>query len=250
MSEPVEKLWSQYRRTKSLAIRKLLMAHYESVVRFHAARYIRSRPTALDIEEDELVSDGMFGLALAIERFDPKRGVKFETFASKGVMGAIVDGLRRRDKTPRLARKRGTALDTARRKFFEKHGYRPTDEEAMAEVGARKGLHESYRMSERRTKEANIEQLVNEDGDVMDFKDAEANCPLTDARRDEIKERVMASMVSDRHREIVRMYYYECLNMADIGERIGLCETRVSQLLKQIRAILCATIREESALLV
>ena len=247
MSDAAEKLWTEYFRRRARAAHKALMEHYIYIVRFHASRYIVSRRLQ-ECDEDELVNDGMFGLAAAIRRFDPEQGVKFETYVTMAVKGAILDGVRRHDRIPRQARRRSTAMDASRRKFFEQYGRKPGDDELLAWMKVPRKLRDNHLCSDKFAKTTNLEQYVNRDGEHHDTNDEDAVDPTFLARSNEVKDYVLSLLVSDQLREIANLYYYGKMTMKEIGQKIGLCETRVSQLHGRIVAIWKARIEDESRL--
>ena len=119
--------WERWLRRKSSASRDHLIIHYSPLVKFVAGRVGAGLPSSVD--PGDLVSSGVFGLIDAIERFEPDRGVKFETFAAPRIRGAIYDGLRQLDWVPRSVRSRARDVERAISELEAKNGRAPTDEE-------------------------------------------------------------------------------------------------------------------------
>lgn len=230
-------LWARYLATRSDANRNLLAEHYLPLVERLAAK-LKTRLPA-NVELGDLVSGGSLGLLDAITRFEPARGYKFETFCVRRVQGAMLDGLRALDWVPRLVRKRATILKTAGEKLVQKLGREPT----VAELA--RGL---------KLKVADVEALQRETQPVqsvsLSSKKFETDCgrelilqdlviagPQADPGRRSAGEDILRILTKSLDREsrlVVIMYYFEELSMKEIGAQLGLSESRISQLHKQI----------------
>ncbi len=128
----VDGLWERFKATGDEDARERLILHYSPLVKFVAGRIGAGLPSSVD--PGDLVSSGVFGLIDAIERFDPERGVKFETFAVPRIRGAVYDGLRQLDWVPRSVRSRARDVERAFSELEHKLGRGPTDEELAAAV--------------------------------------------------------------------------------------------------------------------
>lgn len=251
MSDEAEKLWKKYLRNRSVRAHKALMVFYIPVIAHQVRQYVAQKNLGAGFDSEDLASDGAFGLSAAIKRFDPSRGVKFETYASLAIRGAIMDGIRKRDAVPRCARRRATAMNTARRKFFEKHGYNPGDDELLEWMSVPRNLRDNHLLSQKWAKTQNLEQFTSDsdtDGEQIVMPDDNAENPSASSREGEIREYVLSLLASPELKNIANLYYYEKMTMKEIGDRIGLCETRVSQLHTRIVAIWQSRIRDESLL--
>ncbi|MGH7150629.1 MAG: sigma-70 family RNA polymerase sigma factor, partial [Planctomycetota bacterium] len=124
---PLVASWEGFVRSRTLRLRNLLVESYRRLVR-ETLRHLRPRPP-IRFDREDLESAGLFGLLRAVERFDPGRGVRFETFAGRWVRGAILEEVRRADPWPRKWRERSARLEEACARFRERHGREPTDEE-------------------------------------------------------------------------------------------------------------------------
>src|SRR3982750_1514422 len=123
----IKVVWTDYKKTKSEALRNTLMENYLHLVRYNAERIHVKLPD--EVELDDLMSAGIFGLMDAINAFDLDRGVKFETYCAPRIRGAILDELRAMDWVPRLVRHRTSRVEAARQKFIMELGRDPTEAE-------------------------------------------------------------------------------------------------------------------------
>ena len=128
----LEMQWTRWLNRRNTAARDHLIVHYSPLVKFVAGRVGAGLPSSVD--PGDLVSSGVFGLIDAIERFDPERGVKFETFAVPRIRGAVYDGLRKLDWVPRSIRSRARSVEKAISELEHKLGRGPTDEEVAAVI--------------------------------------------------------------------------------------------------------------------
>ena len=126
-------LWSRYKNDEDVAVRDTLILHYSPLVKYVASRVAVGLPQ--NVEQADLVSYGMFGLIDAIEKFEPGRGFKFETYAISRIKGAILDELRSIDWVPRSVRAKVRSIERAFAKLEAKHRRSPSDEEVAAELG-------------------------------------------------------------------------------------------------------------------
>ena len=131
--EDVQSLWQEFRRTGDKAVRERLILTYAPLVKFVAGRLGSGLPTHVD--ENDLVSYGLLGLIGAIERYDPDRDVKFETYAMSRIKGSIIDELRALDWVPRSVRSRARDIERAIAGLEAKLGRAPTDEEVSKQLG-------------------------------------------------------------------------------------------------------------------
>ena len=121
--EKIKKVWVKYKAKPTEAMRNELMEFYLPLVRYNAERVHTKLPDEVDV--DDLMSAGIFGLMDAIDAFDMERGVKFETYCAPRIRGAILDELRSMDWVPRLVRSRSSQVNQARGSFEMEHGRRP-----------------------------------------------------------------------------------------------------------------------------
>src|SRR5947199_3711646 len=129
----IKEVWIDYKKTKTEPLRNVLMEHYLHLVRYNAERIHVKLPD--EVELDDLMSAGIFGLKDAIESFDLERGVKFETFCAPRIRGAILDELRSMDWVPRLVRSRSHKLDSVSKQLEMELGRTPSEEEISKRLG-------------------------------------------------------------------------------------------------------------------
>jgi RNA polymerase sigma factor FliA len=234
--DQTQTLWLEFVQSRDQALRDRLILTYAPLVKFVAGRVGASLPAHVD--EQDLVSYGLLGLIGAIERFDPSREIKFETFAMARIRGAIIDELRSLDWVPRSVRTRARQIERAIATLEKELMRAPTDEEIAKKLGVtgddlEDSLHEISRSSIAALDElwspsgtgdqiALIDTIEDESG-----PDPEATLELT-----EVKE-ALAEAISDlpeREKLVVTLYYYEELTLREIGEVLGVTESRVSQL--------------------
>ena len=231
--DELQAVWLRYQRDGAEADRNRLVEHYLYLVRFTAERVGAKLPDEVDV--DDLMSAGVFGLVDALDAFDMSRGVKFETYCAPRVRGAILDELRSMDWVPRLVRHRAHKLDHVMRILEAELGRLPTQDE----IGARLGLPKSQ--FEKLVRDANAVSLVSlsqkfgesdssrETGEIDVLPDDTSTDPVMEAQKTDIKEFVHTKLTR-AERLIVVLYYYEQMTMKEIGATLDLSESRVSQM--------------------
>jgi RNA polymerase sigma factor for flagellar operon FliA len=234
--EDTKTLWREYRRTGDQRVRDRLILTYAPLVKYVAGRLGSGLPAHVD--DDDLVSYGLLGLIGAIERFDPERDIKFETYAIARIKGSIIDELRSMDWVPRSVRSRAREIERAIGELEARLGRAPTDEEISAKVGiSQEELDES--LSEiSRTSIAALDELwtVSAGGDqialIDTIEDTQGPNPQSALAETELKEAVGEAIarLPEREKLVVTLYYYEELTLREIGEVLGVTESRVSQL--------------------
>ena len=226
-------LWTTYAESPSEGLRNFLMEKYLPLVRYNAERIYARLPDEVDI--DDLIQAGQFGLFDAIESFDLSRGVKFETFCAPRIRGAILDHLRTMDWVPRLVRHRSAKVERIRSAWMLKTGVKPTEEEISAELESgeeetdkiiRDGRAASVTSLSRQRFQSDGSREVREVDVIED--DRQAN-PLTDAQRADLKT-LLTRGLSRAEQLIMVLYYYENMTMKEIGLTLDLSESRVSQM--------------------
>jgi RNA polymerase sigma factor FliA len=232
----MQSVWLEYRRTKALGLRDRLIVAYAPLVKYVAGRLGSGLPA--HVEEADLVSYGLLGLIGAIERFDPERDIKFETFAMSRIRGAIIDELRALDWVPRSVRSRAREIERAIAELEAKLGRAPTDEEIAAKIGiSGEELDESL-TDISRSSIAALDELwsVSDAGDQVSLidtiEDPTGARPAEALDETETKE-LLADAISrlpEREKLVITLYYYEELTLREIGDVLGVTESRVSQL--------------------
>jgi len=235
-ADETQALWQEYRKSGDQLLRDRLILTYAPLVKFVAGRVGASLPSHVD--EQDLVSYGLLGLIGAIERFDPGRAIKFETFAMARIRGAIIDELRSLDWVPRSVRTRARQIERAIATLEKELMRAPTDAEIAAKLGVTNGELEDSLHEISRTSVAALDELWSPSGSgdqialIDTIEDEFGPDPETSLELTEIREALAESISSlpEREKLVVTLYYYEELTLREIGEVLGVTESRVSQL--------------------
>ena len=236
MAEDTLTLWREYRRSGDQKVRDRLILTYAPLVKYVAGRLGSGLPAHVD--DDDLVSYGLLGLMGAIERYDPDRDVKFETYAIARIKGSIIDELRAMDWVPRSVRARARDIERTIAELEARLGRAPNDEEISGKLGMTEDeLNES--LSEiSRTSIAALDELwtVSAGGDqialIDTIEDTQGPNPQSALAETELREAIGEAIarLPEREKLVVTLYYYEELTLREIGEVLGVTESRVSQL--------------------
>src|SRR5437762_853393 len=233
----LRELWQRYKKDSDEHARERLVLAYSPLVKFVAGRMSSGLPA--HIEEADLISYGLLGLIGAIERFDPAREIKFETFAVSRIKGSIIDELRSLDWVPRSVRAKAREIESTQTKLEHELGRVPTDREvADALEMSIDDFQESLLQISNSTVVALDELWTVSDssGDQVSLldtmKDPNAVDPARELGVSELKDRLAnaISRLPEREKLVIALYYYENLTLREIGEVLGVTESRVSQL--------------------
>jgi RNA polymerase sigma factor for flagellar operon FliA len=234
-AEVVAALWRDYKGGGTADARERLILHYSPLVKFVAGRVAAGLPQ--NIEQADLVSYGIFGLIDAIDKFDPGRGFKFETYAISRIKGAIIDELRSIDWVPRSVRSKARSIERAYSKLENELLRTPDDNEVARELGVTEGELAQTLSQISFVGLVALDELLNS-GDrsggttVGDTIADRVNDPVAAFEVDEMKH-VLADAINrmpDRERLVLTLYYYEGLTLAEIGDVLGVTESRVCQI--------------------
>lgn len=229
----IQSVWKKFKKTPSEALRNTLVEYYQSLVRFNAERVHSKLPTEVDVED--LVSAGMFGLIDAIEAFDMERGVKFETYCSPRVRGAILDELRSMDWVPRLVRNRSQRIQNATKELQSELGRMPSDAEISRRIGVPPEEFKRIRRDGNAvsmtslSRKAFTTDATRDVAEVEVLRDERAVDPQKEMQKADLKT-LIESNLTPTERLILVLYYYEELTMKEIGLTLDLSESRVSQM--------------------
>lgn len=241
-TEPRE-LWLLYKAEPTEDLRNFFMEKFLHLVRYNAERIYTRLPDEVDIED--LMSAGIFGLMDAIDAFDLDRGVKFETYCAPRIRGAILDELRSMDWVPRLVRHRTGKVERTRQEIEMQTGTAATEEEISKRLGVdpeevkkilKDGSAVSISSLNRQRYQSDGSREVREIDVIQD--ESIAN-PLGEIQRRDLKE-LLGKGLSRAERLIIILYYYEEMTMKEIGTTLDLSESRVSQMHSSILARLKA----------
>jgi RNA polymerase sigma factor for flagellar operon FliA len=229
----ISTVWGEYKKQPTQESRNRLIEYYLPIVRFNAERVHAKLPTEVDVED--LVSAGMFGLIDAIEAFDLDRGVKFETYCSPRVRGAILDELRSMDWVPRLVRNRSQRIQAAVKALQSEMGRVPSDREIAQRIGV--SATDFVRMSRDATavsmtslsRKAFGNDSSRDVSEIDVLKDGRATSPVQEIQKTDLKKLIQRGL-TPTERLILILYYYEQMTMKEIGLTLDLSESRVSQM--------------------
>jgi len=219
-SEDLDQIWAEYRTTGEAGLRNRLVLQYAPLVKYVAGRLRTRMPDSVD--PDDLVSDGVLGLMDAIERFEPARGLSFQTFAVPRIRGAIIDGMRSMDFVPRSVRDKLRAVQRAQVLLEERLGRVPEDTEVAREVGI------PVQQLRDLSRQANSNHASLDDFDLADELSSAADHQVEQGDVNASLMRVV-DQLAERDQVIIALYYFEGLTLAEIGQVLGVTESRVSQ---------------------
>jgi RNA polymerase sigma factor FliA len=232
-SDLLDRNWQQFARTRDKGARDFLVEHYLPRVRAAAKHLHAKLPSHVDVED--LVSAGMLGLMAAVESFDPRRGVKFETFCAIRIRGAILDWLRTTDWAPRQVRSRSRRLAKATEVLEAELGRPPTDPELAQHVQWSLRKVQDLKWDTHTAMMTSLDQGLPETdfGEKQTLEgvlaDKAAEDPSRKAMRADVRE-ILVRGLGKTERLVVLLYYYEQMTLKEIGLVLNLSESRVSQI--------------------
>jgi RNA polymerase sigma factor for flagellar operon FliA len=233
----LRELWRRYKTDGDEKARERLVLAYSPLVKFVAGRMSTGLPA--HVEEADLISYGLLGLISAIERFDPGRAIKFETFAITRIKGSVIDELRSLDWVPRSVRARAREIEKANAMLEHKLHRAPTDAEMAQQLDTSVEDFQSSLTQISNSSVVALDELwtlSDASGDQVSLldtiKDPEAVDPAQAVDKSELKDRLAEAIgrLPEREKLVVALYYYENLTLREIGEVLGVTESRVSQL--------------------
>ena len=223
----IDTAWDAWHESQEATARDWLVVHYASLVKFVAGRLAAGLPRTVDT--GDLVSAGVFGLMNAIDKFDPANGAKFETYAIPRIRGAILDGLRALDWVPRSVRSHSRSVQDTIARLEHQLGRTPTDEEIAEE------LQITTEELEKWLADIAAGSVGPLDHVAMDNTSHEKDAHLQPGRAVEEGElrgamREEIAKLPEREQAILILYYDDGLTLAEIGDALGVTESRVSQI--------------------
>ena len=230
-------MWRRYKSTGDERARERLVVAYSPLVKYVSGRMASGLPA--HVEEADLISYGLVGLINAIERFELEREIKFETYAITRIKGAIIDELRSLDWVPRSVRAKARAIERANAKLEHRLQRAPSDEEMSAELEVSVPDFLATLLQISNSTIAALDELWtvgDASGDQVSLldtlQDHGAPDPAAVVDQNELKDRVADAIarLPDREKLVVALYYYENLTLREIGEVLGVTESRISQL--------------------
>ncbi len=226
-------VWRMFKGSGERRWRNVLMENYFSIVRYNAERIGAKLPDEVDTED--LVSAGVFGLMDALKAFDLTRGVKFETYCAPRIRGAILDELRSMDWVPRLVRSRAGKLDRVARELESILGRAPTEDEVAKRLGLPRKEFEKLMRDATAVMQISLSRKCNESDSNKDvceidvIEDKRGRNPVREIQKRDVKALMMRGLTR-AERLILVLYYYEEMTMREIGVTLDLSESRVSQM--------------------
>jgi RNA polymerase sigma factor for flagellar operon FliA len=234
------RLWEEFKQSEVSGAREgareRLILHYAPLVKYVASRVATGLPASVD--QADLVSYGMFGLIDALEKFDPGRGNKFETYAIPRIKGAIIDELRAMDWVPRSVRFKAREIEKAYSDLESIHKRAPTEKEVAARLGVTlRELHEVINQISF-VQVLQLDEILSVGSDrgeqvsLLDTLADRGTDPTTGLEGQETRGLLAAAInsLSEREKIVVTLYYFEGLTLAEIGEILGVTESRVCQI--------------------
>lgn len=231
-----DELWRLYRKTKDPEIRDALIKQYAPLVKYVAGKVAVGMPN--NVEFDDLVGYGVFGLFDAIEKFDPDKHVKFKTYAVTRIRGAIFDELRSIDWVPRSVRQKSREMEETVRRLESSLGRPATDEELAREMNMSVKELERTMLKISGTSMLSLNDVwyTGEDNDKVSIADSiespDSLTPDTIVEKDEIRRVIVQAIqeLPEKEKKVLVLYYYEDLTLKEIGQVLHVTESRVSQL--------------------
>lgn len=253
----VDALWAAYKVNGTREERDQLILHYSPLVKYVAGRVAVGLPQ--NVEQSDLVSYGIFGLIDAIEKFDPERGYKFETYAIARIRGSIIDELRAIDWVPRSVRAKARALENAYAKLEGNLRRTPTDAELANELDITEAQLQTTLSQISFVGLVALDEMLSvggERGESLTLGDTIADQGEGPVAAYEVEEmrHILADAINslpEREKVVLSLYYYEGLTLAEIGQVLGVTESRVCQIhtkaVLQLRSKILASEREPTA---
>jgi RNA polymerase sigma factor for flagellar operon FliA len=233
--ENVEQLWQQYSHDHSPQVRRALIESYAPLARYVVDRLNLKPGPAL--EHDDLLSQAVVGLIDAVDRFDPSRGIKFETYAYYRIRGAVMDMLRELDWLPRSVRHKEGKLTDAFAKLEDQFGRPPTDGEVARELGVTidqlDTIAHEVALQAMQSLDETIAMQHWDAGTLGDLvADDAAPSPEAEVERQTEREMLACAIetLPDSERTVISLYYYEGLTLKEIGRVLGVTESRACQI--------------------
>lgn len=227
-----KRLWDEYKRTGASQTREKIILEYAPLVKLVAGRL--SMYLGYNVEYDDLVSYGIFGLIDAIDKFDTLKDVKFETYASLRIRGAILDQIRKMDWIPRTVRQRQKQIDAAIRELETTTGQSPTDEQIAVKLGITEDEYTDWQSQMKVTGVVSLEEFTEAGSEIPNdhYGSAHIESPEEAIEKDELKKMLAEALetLTEKENKVVLLYYYEDLTLKEIANILEVSESRVSQL--------------------
>lgn len=228
-----KKLWEEYARSNQNAqIREKLILEYAPLVKLVAGRL--SMYLGYNVEYEDLVSYGIFGLIDAIDKFDYTKPVKFETYASLRIRGAILDQIRKMDWIPRTVRQRQKKMDAVMKEIEAREGRAATDEELAIGLGITEDELLDWQSQMKITNVVSLNEYMEQGSEIPNSPNGSSHFAMPEevVEQEELREMLIEALdlLTERERRVIELYYYEDLTLKEISSILEVTESRVSQL--------------------
>ena len=229
-----KKLWDEYIKNKEPEVREKIILEYAPLVKTVAGRL--SMYLGYNVEYEDLVSYGIFGLIDAIDKFDTMKEVKFETYASLRIRGAILDQIRKMDWIPRTIRQKQKKIDSVIKEIEMETGKNATDEEIAEKLGISGDEYDEWQSQMKITGLVSLNEYVEQGSDVaQDYNQhtaARFESPEEHIEKQELTKVLKESLelLTEKESKVITLYYYEELTLKEISNILEVSESRISQL--------------------
>ncbi len=229
-----KKLWEDYAKSKAPEVREKIILEYAPLVKVVAGRL--SMYLGYNVEYEDLVSYGIFGLIDAIDKFDFLKDVKFETYASLRIRGAILDQIRKMDWIPRTIRQKQKKIDAVIKDIEGRCGRNATDDEIAQGLGITGDEYIEWQSQMKVTNVVSLNEFLEQGSEVSNeagyTKSTHFDSPEEVLERDELKKKLAEALelLTEKERKVIVLYYYEELTLKEISNILEVSESRVSQL--------------------
>lgn len=227
-------LWDEYTRTKAPEIREKIILEYAPLVKLVAGRL--SMYLGYNVEYEDLVSYGVFGLIDAIDKYDSMKEVKFETYASLRIRGAILDQIRKMDWIPRTIRQKQKKIEAVIKEVELTTGRGATDEEIAKGLGISEDEYLEWQSQMKITNVVSLNEYMEQGSEVPSdlnrYSTARFESPEENIEKTELKQVLEQTlqMLTEKERKVILLYYYEDLTLKEISNVLEVSESRISQL--------------------
>lgn len=231
-AENRQKLWEEYSRKRTSELQEKIIIEYAGLVKLVAGRL--SMYLGYNVEYDDLVGYGTFGLIDAIDKFDYNKGFKFETYASLRIRGAILDQIRKMDWIPRSIRQKQRKIDMAYHSLEIKYGRSVNDEEIAKELDISLEELENWQNQTKITNIISLDEFMEQgsEGKMEQSLTATFDQPERIVEQQELKELLARTLdtLTEKEKKVIILYYYEELTLKEISRILEVSESRISQL--------------------
>lgn len=227
-----KKLWEEYMKSRSTELREKIILEYAPLVKTVAGRL--SMYLGYNVEYDDLVSYGIFGLIDAIDKFDSMKEVKFETYASLRIRGAILDQIRKMDWIPRTIRQKQKKIDAAMKEIELNTGRTATDEEIAASLGISEEDYQGWQSQMKITGVVSLNEFMESGSEIPAEQSNQHRFegPEEVVEKEELKKVLTQALelLTEKEKKVILLYYYEDLTLKEISHVLEVSESRISQL--------------------